>query len=428
MSCKHWMTCRTCPSPALADTLRAEEDKQRGRAEKAETHVEHLRATIARMVELGEKAAASRDVILTLVDIGKAWLKPIHEVTPSSVSGDKCKHGFTHAEAEKLRHECASRGWFFPNAQATSEAQSDRAGVEARIATTTRIQTRERCAQELYDLARWCRDNKLEARARHTESAARRLQGVDDEGKVIAALSAESRADALDRLADVCPDKAEAPPEVPHLQARLAWGALTDAAEHYTTWEETGLSLEAATADLHTSALAYANAYNTIRTDYVHSVDYRAKFGLLEADVRGMRNVLRARDEEGNLACAVRAAALAYPKPACGREDEDAAMLPLATYILDFFNSRNRAELSPAIGALSAESRSLLLEELSRILRCGGHPPNWTPDTRSDSRDGVCFDCSGINGAHHPNCENLSDEPPPSGTCSDSPEASREDG
>lgn len=85
MSCEHWKTCRTCPSPALADTLRAEEDKQRGRAEKAETHVEHLRATIARMVELGEKAVAPRDAILALVDIGKAWLKPMPEVTPPSV-------------------------------------------------------------------------------------------------------------------------------------------------------------------------------------------------------------------------------------------------------------------------------------------------------------------------------------------------------
>ena len=37
---------------------------------------------------------------------------------------------------------------------------------------------RERCAQELYDVARWCRDHGFETRARHTESAARRLQGV----------------------------------------------------------------------------------------------------------------------------------------------------------------------------------------------------------------------------------------------------------
>lgn len=40
---------------------------------------------------------------------------------------------------------------------------------------------REQCAQELYDLARWCRDHGYEARARHTESAARRLQGVPTE-------------------------------------------------------------------------------------------------------------------------------------------------------------------------------------------------------------------------------------------------------
>lgn len=59
------------------------------------------------------------------------------------------------------------------------------AEVEGRIAATTRIQTRERCAQELYDLARWCRENGFAARASHTESAARRLQGVGDNGEVI---------------------------------------------------------------------------------------------------------------------------------------------------------------------------------------------------------------------------------------------------
>jgi hypothetical protein len=69
---------------------------------------------------------------------------------------------------------------------AQSLAEYDRrAEVEGRIAQAARIQTRERCAQELYDLARWCRDHGFAARASFTESAARRLQGIDDDGKVI---------------------------------------------------------------------------------------------------------------------------------------------------------------------------------------------------------------------------------------------------
>ena len=77
------------------------------------------------------------------------------------------------------------------------------AEVESRIAASTRIQTRERCAQELYDLARWCREKGFAARASHTESAARRLQGVDDDGNVVARHYADANA-VIDYVCSGC--------------------------------------------------------------------------------------------------------------------------------------------------------------------------------------------------------------------------------
>lgn len=68
-------------------------------------------------------------------------------------------------------------------------------------------------------------------------------------------------------------------------------------------------------------------------------------------------------------------------------EEADAEKLPLARYILDFFSNRNRAELSPAIGAMGESDRELLLGELSRILRFGGHPPNWVSPHRCEGDD-----------------------------------------
>jgi len=76
--------------------------------------------------------------------------------------------------------------YYNPSCDECRSLREQRGEVESRIAQTVRIQTRERCAQELYDLARWCREHGFAARGSHTESAARRLQGVDDEGKVVA--------------------------------------------------------------------------------------------------------------------------------------------------------------------------------------------------------------------------------------------------
>lgn len=73
----------------------------------------------------------------------------------------------------------------------------------------------------------------------------------------------------------------------------------------------------------------------------------------------------------------------------------DEAAIPFATYVVDFFNSRNGAQLSPALGALTPEEHDLLIRELARILRFGGPPPNWvrrgegSHDLRIDSaKDG----------------------------------------
>ncbi len=52
----------------------------------------------------------------------------------------------------------------------------------------------------------------------------------------------------------------------------------------------------------------------------------------------------------------------------------------LARYIVEHFRRRNRNELRDAIDAMTDESRSLLVEELTWILAHGGRPPNWVPD------------------------------------------------
>lgn len=50
----------------------------------------------------------------------------------------------------------------------------------------------------------------------------------------------------------------------------------------------------------------------------------------------------------------------------------------LADFILEWLESRNGAELRPALEALRVGDARRLREELALILRHGGRPPNWT--------------------------------------------------
>ena len=53
----------------------------------------------------------------------------------------------------------------------------------------------------------------------------------------------------------------------------------------------------------------------------------------------------------------------------------------LATYIFEWLEVRNGGELDAALGAMRVGDRRNAIDELARILECGGRPPNWLPSS-----------------------------------------------